>query len=156
MMQIQKIKLAIISLLWLAGSLDAAYLTNEAYKIATKTPIFGQSEKIGFVCDINSTFSCSSVFNEKFAWIFGLPFSWIALAVYPLIFLIWILAFFWKIKNPFKYLLIIGIWGILFNSYVIINEYLIWAYCLLCLGCTAIISMVFILSLFWLKKCKKN
>jgi uncharacterized membrane protein len=42
-------------------------------------------------CDLNSTFSCSSVFKEDFAWIFGLPFSGIALAVYPIIAIIAIL-----------------------------------------------------------------
>ena len=92
-----KIKLRLIALLWLAGTLDAAYLTNKAYKIkdSLKTFWWFWWEKIWMACDVNSTFSCSSVFKEDFAWIFGLPFSEIALAVYPVILIIAILALLW-------------------------------------------------------------
>jgi len=151
-----KIKLKIITLLWLAGTIDAAYLTNEAYKIKDKLQTFWNFwwEQIWMACDVNSTFSCSTVFKEDFAWIFGLPFSGIALAVYPIIAIIAILWLKWKIKNHFKILLIMAIWGLLFNSYVIYNEYLIWAYCLLCIICTAIIITVWSLSIAWLKNKK--
>jgi len=148
-----KTKLIIISLLWLAGTIDAAYLTNEAYKIkdSLKTFWWFWQEKIWMACDVNSTFSCSSVFKEDFAWIFWLPFSAIALAVYPIIGLIAFVGLKWKIKNHFKILLIMAIWGLIFNSYVIYNEYLIWAYCLLCLICTVIIITVLGISIAWLK-----
>ena len=148
-----KIKLRIIALLWLAWTLDAAYLTNEAYKIGNKLETFWNFwwKTIWMACDVNATFSCTSVFKEDFAWIFGIPFSWIALAVYPIIMLIAFLWLKWKIKTPFKILLAMSIWGLVFNWYVIYNEYFIWAYCLLCLICTAIIITVWALSIAWLK-----
>jgi uncharacterized membrane protein len=61
----------------------------------------------------------------------------------------------WKITNPFKILLIMAIWWLIFNWYVIYNESQIWAYCLLCLICTAIIITIWWLSIAWLKN-KKN
>ncbi|MDQ7009977.1 MAG: vitamin K epoxide reductase family protein [Candidatus Gracilibacteria bacterium] len=147
-----KIKLIIISLLGIIGSLDAAYLTSEAYKIKDKVQIFGGGgEDIGFICDVNSVFSCSSVFNENFAWILGIPFSGIALAVYPILVIIALLGLFGKIKNHFKMLFILSIGGLLFNIYIIINESLIGAYCLLCLLCTAIIITILTLSILGLK-----
>lgn len=148
-----KIKLKIITFLGIIGTIDAAYLTNEAYKIKDKVQTFWNFwwEEIWMACDVNSTFSCSSVFNENFAWILWIPFSWIALIVYPILALIAILWLKWKIKNHFKFLLIMAIWGLLFNSYVIYNEFLIWAYCLLCIICTAIIITVWSLSIAWLK-----
>lgn len=148
-----KIKLIIVALLWLAWTIDATYLTNEAYKIKDKLQTFGWFgwEKIWMACDVNSTFSCSSVFKESFAWILWLPFSEIALLVYPIFILIAILWLKWKIKNPFKILLIIAILWIIFNWYIIINEYLIWSYCLLCLICTTIIMIIWFLSILWLK-----
>ena len=153
-----KIKLRIMALLWLAWTLDAAYLTNEAYKIGDKLQTFWNFwwETIWMACDVNSTFSCSSVFKEDFAWIFGIPFSWIALAVYPIIMIIAFLWLKWKIKNSFKILLAMSIWWLLFNWYVIYNEYTIWAYCLLCLICTAIIITVWGLSIAWLKNNNKK
>ena len=57
----------------------------------------------------------------------------------------------WIIKNPFKILSYISIAGIIFNWYVIWNEYFLGSYCLLCLICTAIILAVLWLSIIWLK-----
>ena len=148
-----KIKLKIITFLGIIGTIDAAYLTNEAYKIKDKVQTFWNFwwEEIWMACDVNSTFSCSSVFNESFAWILWIPFSWIALIVYPILALIAILWLKWTIKNPLKILFILSILWLLFNWYIIYNEYLVWAYCLLCLLCTAIIITVWSLSIAWLK-----
>ena len=147
----QKIKLYIIALLGLLWTLDAAYLTNEAYKIKNTVKVFGQPDNLWFVCDVNSTFSCSSVFNENFAWILWLPFSEIALAIYPIFIIIAILALNKKLKNSFKIILIIAILWIIYNWYIIVNEFMLWSYCLMCLGCTAIIITIWTLSIFWLK-----
>lgn len=133
----------------------AGYLTYNAFLLKSQALVFGWINELGFACDINSTFSCSSVFNESFAWIFWLPFSAIALIVYPIIIIIALLAILWKIKNHFKLLLIIAIWGILFNWYIIINEYIAGVYCLLCILCTVLIITVWILSIIWLKKDKQ-
>jgi uncharacterized membrane protein len=151
-----KIKLLVIGLLWIIWTIDAAYLTNEAYKIKDSLKSFWWfwEEQIWMACDINSIFSCSSVFKDDFAWILWLPFSAIALTVYPIIAIVAFLWLKWKIKNHFKILLIMSLWGLLFNSYIIYNEYLIWAYCLLCIICTVIIVTILGLSTLWLKNQK--
>lgn len=149
----QKMKLKVIAFLWLIWTIDAAYLTNEAYKLKEKTQAFWNfwSEQMWMICDVSSTFSCSSVFKEDFAWIFWVPFSGIALVVYPIILLIALLWLKWKIKNPFKILLAMWIWGLAFNGYIIYHEYLVSTYCLLCLLCTLIISTILWISIAWLK-----
>ena len=147
-----RIKLFFILIWWIIWTINATYLTIQAYNIKDSLKVFGGSNKnIWFACDLNSTFSCSSVFKEDFAWMFWIPFSEIALAVYPIVAIIAILALFWKIKNHFKYLIFLSIWWILFNWYIIYNEQMVWTYCLLCLACTAIIITIWILSIVWLK-----
>jgi len=149
-----KKKLISIIILAIAWVIDAAYLTYYAYIAKAQTKVFGWGGDLWFACDVNSTFSCSSVFNEDFAWILGLPFSGIALAVYPILAIIAILGLTQKIKNHFQILLTMAIWGLIFNLYVIMNEYLVWAYCLLCLMCTAIIITIWGLSIAWLRNKK--
>lgn len=138
------IAIFISAIIW-AG--NAIYLTIAAFSINKWA--LGVWTVNSFVCDINNVFSCSSVFSNSFAWIFWIPFSLIAMFVYPIIAIIALLWIFWKIKNPFKILFIIWILWLLFNGYIIVNEYLIWAYCLLCLICTAIIIFILILSKIW-------
>jgi uncharacterized membrane protein len=152
-------KLITIIIISFIASINAGYLTYNAYLL--KVSQGGQfnlwvwntnSDIVWFACDFNSTFSCSSVFTNDFAWILWIPFSLIALIVYPIIIVI---AYLWikkKIQNVYKILLIMVIWWIFFNWYVIVNEYLIWVYCFLCLICTAIIIAIWGLSLFWLKE----
>jgi uncharacterized membrane protein len=147
-----KKKLLIILVLSIAWIIDAAYLTYIAFLSKAQTKIFWGEGDLWFACDVNSTFSCSSVFNESFAWILWIPFSGIALAVYPILAIIALLWLKGKIKNHFKILLILAILGLLFNLYVIFNEYLIWAYCLLCLICTWIIITIWTLSYIWMNK----
>ncbi len=148
-------KLITIIILSFIASINAAYLTYNAYLLRASQNQFNlwnwNTDVVGFACDINSTFSCSSVFTHDFAWMFGIPFSLIALIVYPIILII---AFLWiknKINNMYKILLIMVIWWIIFNWYVIINEYFAWVYCFLCLICTAIIIAIWGLSLVWFK-----
>ena len=140
-------KLKLIIILALISTFNAAYLTYEAYLLKFS---WGTNS---FICDVNATFSCSSVFKEDFSWIFGIPFSLIALIVYPIIILIAYLWLKWKCKKPFDILILLSIWWILFNSYIIYNEYILWAFCLLCLMCTAVIISLLWISLLW--KCKK-
>lgn len=149
-------KLITIIILSFIASINALYLTYNAYILKAsqnQLNLWWQNNDIAwFACDINSTFSCSSVFNNDFAWVFGIPFSLIALIVYPIIL---ILAFLWiknKIKNVYKILLVMVIWWIIFNWYIIVNEYYAWVYCFLCLICTAIIIAIWVLSIEWLKK----
>ena len=142
------ISIIVLSMIW---TIDAAYLTYSAFLSKTQTKVFGWGWDLWFACDVNSTFSCSSVFNENFAWIMWIPFSGIALAIYPILAVI---AFLWlksKLKNSLKTLLIMAILGLIFNLYIIANEYIIWVYCLLCLLCTAIIISIWTISIIWLK-----
>ncbi len=122
---------------------NAGYLTNQAYYLK-KTPI---SERPMSFCDINQTFSCTTVLDSPYAEVFGLPFPLIALFVYPVIAIIAILGYRSGSTNHFKYLFAMGIGGALFNSFFIYREYMyIGAYCYLCLICSAIIVTIAIIS----------
>lgn len=145
-------KLLTIIILSLIATWNAIYLTIGAYSLKSASSVFTFSNNNSFVCDINSTFSCSEVFNNDFSWIFWIPFSAIAMVVYPLIIIIALLWYFKKTKNHFKYLLIIWIAWILFNSYIIYNEFVYNAFCILCLICTLILVIITILSICWIKE----
>lgn len=138
------ISIFVLALFWVANAL---YLTIAAFK--QKTQWVEQ-----LFCDVNDTFSCSNLFTHDFAWIFGIPFPLIALVVYPIIAIIAVLGYFGKIKNPFLPLLVLAIWGLMFNSYIIYNEFLVSVFCLACLACTFAIAIVWILSWIWVKNQK--
>jgi len=148
-----KKKLISIIILALVGTFNAAYLTYYAYLSKTTAKVFWWWGVGGFACDYNDIFSCSSVFNESFAWIFWIPFSAIALVVYPVLAIVALLGLLGKMKNHFTVLLMMAIWGLIFNGYIIYNEYVAWVYCLLCLMCTGIIIVIWILSK--IAMCKK-
>ena len=142
-----KKKLISIIVLALVGTFNAAYLTYYAFVAqAAKTQVFGWKAELGFACDFNSTFSCSSVFNESFAWILWVPFSAIALVIYPVLAIVALLGLLGKMKKHFSILLAMAIWGLMFNGYVIYNEYVVWVYCALCLACTWIIIAIWVMS----------
>lgn len=140
-------KLYAIIVLALISMGNAIYLTISAFN-------YQAWDTSKLACDINDTLSCSSLFSFEFAWIFGIPFPAIAMVVYPIISII---AFLWvvkKCKKSFEIILWLGIWGILFNSYIIYNEFQIWIFCPACLACTASIVTIAILSLIWVKSKK--
>lgn len=140
-------KLIIIIILSLVAVFNAGYLTNSAYELLQSK--VNSTWILPFACDINSTFSCSWVFTHNFSRPFWIPFSLIALFVYPAIILIATLWLFWKIKKHFTILFYMWIAWFLFNSYFIINEIIVNTYCPLCLMCTAIIISVAILWKLW-------
>lgn len=74
-------KYLIIAVLSLVGVFNAAYLTNSFY---TQTTSF---------CDLSRTVSCTSALNIPELIFFGLPFSAIALGVYPVLFLTALISF---------------------------------------------------------------
>lgn len=130
-------KIIIIITLCVVAIFNAAYLTHLAY-----SELAGPS-----FCDINSTLSCNSVLAHPAAQIFGVPFPVIALLVYPLLLIISILWYTKTITSHRTRLRRLSLWGILFNSYVISQEaFVIKAFCLLCLICTAIIITIHILT----------
>lgn len=142
-----KTKLIIIIILSLIAIFNASYLTIGAYDLLEAKN--NSTGIVPFVCDINSTFSCSSLFNYSFTRIFWVPFPMIALFVYPLIVLIAVLWLIGVIKNHFSILFYLWIGWFLFNSYFIVNEIMVNTYCLLCLMCTFIIITIAILSKKW-------
>lgn len=132
-----KRKLLAVIILCIVAIINAGYLTNMAYS-EMSGPAF---------CDISSTLSCSSVFNNTASQIFGIPFPTIALVVYPILLLIAILGYYKKINNHRSWLRWLSLGGILFNGYIIFQEaFVIKAFCPLCLLCTAIIITIHILT----------
>lgn len=149
-----KNKLIIIILLSMIALFNAIYLTINAYEL-----LFAKANStwiIPFVCDINSTFSCSSVFSHSFARPFWIPFPLIAIFVYPIIIIVSVLWLAWMIKKHFTILFYIWLAWFLFNSYFIINEIIVNTYCILCLICTLIIITIAILWKIWEIEIKKE
>lgn len=138
-------KLLTIIGLSIIATFNAIYLTFNAYSVKA-VKVFWQADAPSTFCDLSSTFSCSSVFTHDFAWIFGIPFALIAAFVYPTIIAIAIFWFLGKIKSYYKVLFFVALAWILFNSYIIYNEVLVWTYCLLCAACSVIIVTIAILA----------
>ena len=122
---------------------NAGYLTYTAYELK-RTPA---SERPMSFCDINQTFSCTAVLDSPYSEIFGVPFPMIAMIVYPIIAIIAFIGYRSGTTKHFKYLLALGIGGMMFNSFFIFREYMyIGAYCYLCLICSAIIVSIAVIS----------
>lgn len=152
-------KLLFIVIISIVATFNAAYLTYMAYTVTAPTFFWSwlaSAISTSYSCDINSTFSCSTVFSNDFSWIFTLPFSLYALFIYPIIIIVALLWLFRKIYNHYKIILAIAIWWIIFNWYIIVNEYLISAYCILCLICTVIIIINGWISIKWIKEAKNR
>lgn len=115
--------------------------------------IVANAQPLSFVtsdlfCDLSSTFSCSEVLKSPYAQVFWLPFPAIAVLVYPVLFCI---ALVWYILNHVKsarLLTVLSLGGMLFNGYFVSVElFYIWAFCPLCIICSAIITTIFICSI---------
>lgn len=140
-------KLYTIVILAIISMWNAIYLTLSALK-------YRAWDTGKFICDINDTLSCSSLFSFDFSWIFGIPFPAIAMIVYPIIALIAILWILWKCKKTFAIILGLGIWWMMFNGYIIYNEFQVWVFCPACLACSVAITTIAILSAIWLNEKK--
>jgi uncharacterized membrane protein len=132
-----------IIVLSILGVINAAYLTYLFIKQSlSKVPI-------NTFCDINNTFSCTSVITSPYAQIFGISICTIALLVYPvLIILAWVAL---QKKNPqnlFFAIAIIAAMGTMMNLLSIYNEYaFIGSYCALCILCSLFIITILIMSI---------
>ena len=107
-------------------------------------------------CDISQSLSCSGILQNPRAIIFSIgefkvAFPMIALVVYPILFLIALIGWFTRKPCPAKTLAVLSAGGILFNSYVIYQEFVVGIFCPLCAMCTVIIIAIFVLSL-WIVK----
>ena len=134
----------IIAAIATIAAFNALYLTKLAY-----------SHQESF-CDINQTISCSAAINNPDLIFFGIPFPVIALVVYPIIILIALFSFYKKKKEGFYILRVLALGGILFNSYIIFNEYKMGAFCALCAVCSVIIITIFTLSHTQISKYKSQ
>lgn len=146
-------KLLAILILSALAFFNAVYLTNQAFTLRDK--LAASVGTYSSFCDLNSTFSCSNVLLAPAAQVFGLPFPAIAMAVYPIIFLIALLGYFGKCRKTYQILTGLSLGGICFNSYFIYQEAVnIGSFCPLCLICSAIIVTIFGLSLSEIMKKK--
>jgi uncharacterized membrane protein len=136
-------KYAIIATLALVAIVNAAYLSYKVYMFQFVDPY-----KLTTICDFSTFSSCTSVLRHPLSLVFGVPFPWIALAVYPILL---ILAWYGYKKAslaPAKIIVVLSGLGMAFNGFIIYREIrYIHAYCILCLLCTAIIITIFTLSL---------
>ena len=140
-------KSLIIAILSFIAIFNATYLSYKAYQF-----MYTGSVSSSF-CDLSQTSSCTEVLKHPLSRVFGIPFPWIALVVYPLLFALATAAY---KSNKILYIKIIqklSFLGMLFNGFIIYREvFYIYSYCLLCLMCTAIIVTIFSLSTSEIKK----
>jgi uncharacterized membrane protein len=145
-------KYLIIAVLAAIGIFNAFYLSIHAYEYwngANSTALQSMP------CDISSKLSCSGILQNPRAIIFEVndfkvAFPMIAAVVYPILFLIALWGWFSKSLLPAKILTAMSLGGILFNSYVISQEFIVGVFCPLCAMCTIIIITICILSiLIW-------
>jgi len=152
-----KTKLLIITVLSIWAFFNAFYLSYDWLFTVENTsslyfPVWNVVSGWSF-CDINETLSCSTVLQHPAAQVFWIPFPVLAMVVYPVILIISLLWIFKKIRNVFGYLSSIWLAWILFNSYFIYQETVnIWAFCPLCLLCSAIIITIFGISFYEVRK----
>jgi uncharacterized membrane protein len=130
--------------------INAAYLSYKAY-------VFQYVSKVDFstICSFSSTNSCSNVLASPYSLVFGIPFPWIALIVYPILFFLALRGFQKSSYAQAKTIAILSGLGMCFNGFIIYREItIIHAYCVLCLICTAIIISIFAISLSILREAK--
>jgi len=137
-----KKKYLIIIILSLIAIVNATYLSQKAYYFQTLESYTGTS-----VCDINDTMSCSIVLQSSYSKVFGVPFPYIALAVYPVILVIAFLGIRRQSLVPIKIISGLSFAGMLFNFFIMYREIVfVKAFCVLCFICTLIIISIFTIS----------
>ena len=142
-----KNKFLYIQVLSVIAFINAVYLSYKAYFVRFVDPAGLTS-----FCDISSLFTCTDVLRHPLSQVFGVSFPWIAMIVYPVIFVVAYLGYKKLNKCYAKVLVMLSFLGMLFNGFIIYREAMyIHAYCLLCLLCSVIIVSIFVLSLCILK-----
>lgn len=151
-------KYLIIAVLAAIGIFNAIYLSIPAYEYWNGA----NSQALQMMsCDISESLSCSGILQNPRAIIFSVgdfkvAFPMIAAVVYPVLFLIALWGWFSKSMLPAKVLTAMAAGGILFNSYVIYQEFIVGVFCPLCAMCTVIIIAIFFLALCIWKNEEKN
>jgi uncharacterized membrane protein len=142
-------KYLIIAVLAAIGIFNAFYLSIPAYQYWNGA----NSQALQMMpCDLSESLSCSGILQNPRAIIFSIgdfkvAFPMIAAVVYPILFLIALWGWFSRTTCPAKILTAMSAGGILFNSYVISQEFIVGVFCPLCAMCTAIIVTICILSI---------
>lgn len=152
-------KYIIIAILAAIGIFNAVYLSIPAYEYWNGA----NKEALQMMpCDISDSLSCSGILQNPRAIIFSIgdfkvAFPMIAMLVYPVLFILALLGWFKKNIIFAKILTIMAIGGILFNSYVISQEFIVGVFCPLCAMCTLIIITIAILAgSIWKKGLQKS
>lgn len=136
-------KYLVIMVLAAVAILNAGYLSFKAYGYH-----FAGNPELSTACDAFGAGSCSDVLRDPLSLVFGIPFPFIALVVYPILFLIAWYGYRNASLAPAKVLAVLSAMGMGFNGFIIYREtFFIHTYCPLCLLCTAIIISIFVLSL---------
>ncbi len=140
----------IIVILAAVALVNATYLSYKAY-------FFRYVDPLGLTsfCDFSKVNSCSEVLRHPLANVFGIPFPWIALAVYPILLGLAWYGYKHRSYAQAKVIVVLSFLGVCFNGLIIYREiFFIKAYCLLCLMCTALIISIFIISRRMVKESK--
>lgn len=128
--------------------LNAAYLSYKAYFFRFIDPLGLTS-----FCDFSKFNSCSEVLRHPLSSVFGVPFPWVALAVYPILLGLSWYGYRHQSYTQAKILAALSFLGMCFNFFIIYREIVfIKAFCLLCFICTLIIIAIFFLSLSLLRE----
>ena len=131
---------------------NAAYLSYKAYYFRYVDPLGLTS-----LCDFSKFNSCSEVLRHPLSNVFGIPFPWVALVVYPI--LLGLAWYGYKHQSNIqeKILATLSFLGMCFNGFIIYREiFFIKAFCLLCFICTLIIISIFFLALSLVKEGKRS
>lgn len=140
--------------MWLAAVaiVNATYLSYKAYVYHFVDP-----NKLSTICDFSRFSSCTDVLRHPLSLVFGIPFPWIALVVYPILLIVAWYGYRKASLLPAKIIVVLSGLGMCFNGFIIYREIrYIHAYCILCLLCTAIIVSIFVLSLQLVRDAKKE
>jgi uncharacterized membrane protein len=146
-MKMLKNKYLVIVLLCLVALVNAVYLSYEAYQYMYA------GVEVSSVCDLSQSISCTEVLKSPYSRVFGIPFPWIALVVYPILLALAYMGY--RTKNILyaKVIQVLVFCGMLFNFFIIYREiFYIYAYCILCLICTLIIVSIFVVSTLIIRK----
>lgn len=142
-------KYLIILILAIIAFGNAVYLSYEAYQ-------FWNGPQAGILqslpCDLSDHLSCSGILQNERGIVFSIgdfrvAFPMIAMVVYPIIFLLALSGWIRKTTLEAKWLTGLALGGMMFNGYIIFQEYIISVFCPLCAMCTLIITITFVLSI---------
>lgn len=145
-------KYAIIIGLALVAIVNASYLSYKSYIYH-----FVNTKNLTTICDFSRFSSCTDVLRNPLSLVFGIPFPWIALVVYPILLGLAVYGYKKASIVPAKIIMVLSAMGMSFNSFIIYREIrYIHAYCILCLICTAIIITIFALSVSMVREAKNS